>query len=149
METSTQKKKQVIVAVATSFLLLAVAFAPTMTLAIDNNNSNEDYHSFAYSHNVTKTRAREKRDASKSWNYCTQVTNGATHTVEVAANKNNETYFVGSPVYTWTPGQSGYLTNNVYEYGYRWAQLWFNNITGNNITISGQWSLDNYRGIGL
>lgn len=135
--------------ILTLMLLLVVAFSPTITFAIDNNNSNENYSSFAYSHNVTKTRAREKMDASKSWNYCTQVTNGATHTVEVAANRDGETYFVGSPVYTWTPSQSGYLTNNVYEYGYRWAQLWFNNITGNGITISGQWSPDNYRGIGL
>lgn len=133
----------------TLLLLLVVAFSPTVTFAIDNNNSDETYNAIAYSHNVTKTRAREKIDASKSWNYCTQVTNGATHTVEVAANRDGETYFVGSPVYTWTPDKSGYLTNNVYEYGYRWAQLWFNNITDNGITISGQWSPDNYRGYGL
>lgn len=125
-------------------LLVLILSAPAIALA--NYNSNTWYSSYAYSRNVTKTSARQKMDKTKSWNDCRSVTDGVTHTVEVVGNKNSETYFVGSPVYTWTPGKSGYLTNYVKENGYSWAQLWFNNLKNYGITISGYWSPDNSSG---
>ena len=127
----------------TAALTLALG-APT--IAVANNNADTWYSSYAMSHNVTKTAAREKQDYSKSWNDCRSVTDGVTHSVEVVANKDYETFFVGSPVYSWTQGQSGYLTNYVKENKYDWAQLWFNNHKDYGITISGYWSPDNRNG---
>lgn len=50
--------------------------------------------------------------------------------------------FVGSPIYYWNAGKSGYLLNNVKERGFPQALLWFNNPNSYNTTISGVWSPD-------
>lgn len=102
------------------------------------------YTSYAAAHDVSYTAVMPKNNSSKSYNYCTRVDYDATHTVEVVANVNDEIVFVGSPVYTWTPGKSGTLTNYVYERGARKAQLWFNNLLNVGITIYGHFAADSY-----
>ena len=49
--------------------------------------------------------------------------------------------FVGSEVYGWWSGKSGYLSNYVHETNASyWAFLWFNNTNSYSTTISGVWS---------
>lgn len=119
-------------------VIAASLFAPTAAIA-------EIYYtSYAAAHNVSYTAVMAKNNSSKSYNYCTKVDYDATHTVEVVANVNDEIVFVGSPVYTWTPGKAGNLTNYVYENGARKAQLWFNNLINTGITIYGHFAADSY-----
>lgn len=98
------------------------------------------YSSFAYASDVSYTSARSKMNDSSAWDACS---GGADHYVEVAATGFTwDVKFVDSPIYPWYAGRSGYLLNNVNEWGYPNALLWFNNRSGYDTTITGVWSPD-------
>ena len=122
--------------------VLCCALLLTPSVARAGNTVYWGYQSYATSRYVTYTAARSKENDSKSYNRCQRVTQNANHTVEVVGNENSQSKFVGSPVYSWRAGQEGYLSNYVYESGYDWAQLWFNNIVSFDITIEGMWKAD-------
>lgn len=104
------------------------------------NWGNTSYSSVAYATSVSYTDPREKLNYTSSWDECYS---GASHTVEVAATGWVwDVQFVGSPLYWFTPGSSGYLINYVKENTYPRALLWFNNHHNYATTLVGAWSPD-------
>lgn len=104
------------------------------------NWGDSSYSSYAYASDVSYTSARSKLNDSSAWDACY---GGANHYVEVAATGYVwDVKFVGSPIYYWNAGKSGYLLNNVKERGFPQALLWFNNPNSYNTTIYGVWSPD-------
>lgn len=104
------------------------------------NYGDTAYSSYAAPNNVSYTEAREKWDWTSSWDACY---GGSYHNVEVAATGWVwDVQFVGSPLYWYGPGVSGYLDNYVGERGFPMALLWFNNRYNFDTTISGVWSPD-------
>ena len=130
MSTRFATARRALARLAFAVALVAGVLAPVVS------NAEVYYQSYAAAHNVSYTPVMAKNNSSPSYNYCTKVDYNATHTVEVVGNANGSIQFVGSPVYTWSAGKAGNLTNYVYERGYRKAQLWFNNLinTGTRIT---------------
>lgn len=138
MESRTFSKRRLIAGAALAILVWASALMPSIA------RGEVYYQSYAAAHNVSYTPIMAKNNSSPNYNYCTKVDYNATHTVEVVANANDNIQFVGSPVYTWSAGQAGTLTNYVYERGYRKARLWFNNLINTGITIYGHFAADSY-----
>lgn len=123
-------------------LALVATISPAGFALGENNHWDTAYSSYATSRGVSYADARIKLDDTSSWDACS---GGANHTVEVAATPATywDVRFVGSPIYGWWSGKSGYLSNWVYETdpSYR-ALLWFNNTNSYATTISGVWSPD-------
>lgn len=123
-------------------LAVVAALVPAGTALADNNHYDTSYSSQAAGHGVSYTDARDKTDYTSSWDACS---GGANHTVEVAASPEGywDVRFVGSEIYGWWSGKSGYLSNYVHETDTSyWALLWFNNTGSYATTISGVWSPD-------
>ena len=118
------------------------------TPAYASNHENRSYDPRGYvsatSKGSTWTKAGGKTDTTKVFNWNYSVTNNANHTAEAAAEKSYEgqVVFVGSPMYGWSRGKSGYLTNYIKEKGYNWATIWFNNTNSFPIKLTGVWSPD-------
>lgn len=129
-------------AVGACGLAVVAALAPAGVALAENNHYDTYYSSYATSRGVSYTDARDKTDYTSSWDSCS---GGANHTVEVAATPASywDVRFVGSEVYGWWSGKSGYLSNYVHETNASyWALLWFNNTNSYSTTISGVWSPD-------
>ena len=104
-------------ALAACALAFGVAVSVSDTaFAYDYSQGNwgdSSYSSYAYASDVSYTSARSKLNDSSAWDACY---GGANHYVEVAATGYVwDVKFVGSPIYYWNAGKSGYLLNNVKE----------------------------------
>lgn len=120
----------------------AAAIAMPSALAFGNNHTDQPYNSYAAGHGVSYTDAYRKTDDSSSWDQCTSAPN---HSVEVAITSRLywNVQFIGSPVYGWWGGKSGYLTNYVWETSHEAsALLWFNNTNDYDAYILGYFSPD-------
>lgn len=125
---------------ASMALIIAALIAPfAIESAFANNHGDTKYNSWIQYRSVSYTDAREKLDATSSWDVCYS---GPNHKVEVfATGWGWNPQYVGSHAYYYGPGSQGYLTNFVNENGYPRALLWLSE-SNHGGAITGVWSPD-------
>lgn len=113
-----------------------------------------NYHDTSYVFNFGKlngaryTDGRKKEDASSSYMNCQRITPGYSYTASVVASIGKDVYKeVGSESYDFVSGTKKSMSNYVVERGYRAAAIKAKSgINSKDVTASGLWSPDKYRG---